>query len=230
MTARIATAGTAARTSTLTPVGTPTTPFALDLPAHLPFHELVARAQRAERERLGVLWISGPGAPAVASRLLRLTRTLDIGAELDFSRGAAAAALDAVALTQLGGRRAHVLVPDARHVRALARQLDLRPRARQTRFGGDAFTATLDAADGRGASDVQVTAVVGYEGDLVAALPFARAIVVTASTGVDAHGLVRRARAAGAGWPDVTILVTVPADERPSAWPRGDGLVLAHRG
>ncbi|PWD51593.1 hypothetical protein C8046_14025 [Serinibacter arcticus] len=205
------------------PAPTPTRTASLELAADLPFHVLVAAAQDAERAGRDVLWLTGGGAAAVASRLLRLTRTLAIGAELDLSRGAEAAALDAVALTRIGDARAHVLVRDARQLPALARELGLRPRARATRFGGDAFAATLPPAESQ---DVRITAVVDYDGDLVTVLPLVRAILVVAPSGVDAHALVRRARAAGAGWPDVVVHVAVPADQRPAGWPHADGLVL----
>ncbi|WP_284248484.1 hypothetical protein [Litorihabitans aurantiacus] len=178
--------------------GVPSSSPAVEVRADLPFPVLVARAQQAERDGTPLLWLTGAGAAAVASRLLRLTRVLAVGAELDLGQGARGAALDAVALTQIGGARAHVRVADARLLGALARELGLRPRARATRFGGDAFTATLPPA---GHQEVQVTAVVTHQGDLVAAFPVASTVVVTAPSGVDAHVLVRRARAAGRGGP-----------------------------
>lgn len=203
--------------------GNPAAKPDLELSADLPLHVLVTRAQRAERAGSEVLWLTGPNAAAAASRLLRLTRTLAIGAELDLAQGAHGAALDAVALAQIGGPRARVLVSQARHLRELARELGLRPRARVTRFGGDAFAAALPPS---GHQEVQVTAVVTHQGDLVDALPVARAVRVVAPSGVDAHVLVRRARAAGEGWPDVAVHVAVPAGQRPAAWPHADGVVV----
>lgn len=219
-TAAVAAATTSAATTS--PAAAPRDTSAVEVSASLPFHVLVGHAQRAEREGRTTLWITGPGAPAVASRLLRLTNTLTVGAELDLSDGAAAAALDAVALARVADGRAHVLVRDVRHLPALARELGQRPRPRLTRFGGDAFAATLP---GSSRQEVLVTAVVTHQGEVVAALPYAHALLVLAPTGVDAHALVRRARAAGEGWPQVGLRVAVPATHRPAAWPHGDGVV-----
>lgn len=149
----------------------------LELSADLPLHVLVTQTQRAERAGRAVLWLTGPDAAAVASRLLRLTRTLAIGAELDLAQGAHGAALDAVALAQIGGGRAHVLVRQARHLGELARELGLRPRARVTRFGGDAFAAVLPPS---GHQEVRVTVLVTHQGDPVDVLPGARTVRVVA--------------------------------------------------
>jgi len=115
----------------------------VELPADLPLHALVTHAQGAERTGVAVLRLTGPQAAAVASRLLRLTRTVTIEVELDLAQGARGAALDAVALARIGGGRVHVLVRDAEQRHALARELGLRPRALASRFGGDAFAAVL---------------------------------------------------------------------------------------
>lgn len=123
---------------------------AVELDAAAPFHVNVAQVQaRVALGTRGVL-ISGVGAAAVASRLLRLFGgAIDVVVRLDELQDDAAAtdaARDAVALAGIAGGRATVEVPSARD---LALMLDavrdaLRtPPASPTRFGGDAFTATI---------------------------------------------------------------------------------------
>lgn len=199
---------------------------ALEIDARQPFHRVVAQVQQARLAGYRTVWVTGPAAPAVASRLLRLTVDLTVGAELDLTGGLEAAALDAVALAEVAGGRAHVLVRDVRALPGLVRHLGQSPRPRRARFGGDAFAATIEPPT---TATVLITAAVHHQGEVVAALPYAHALLVVSPTGVDAHGLVRRARAAATDWPGVSVGVAVPQGERRNGWPHADGVVAAVR-
>lgn len=123
-------------------------PSTVEIDASEPFHRVVAAVQEAVRDGVASVWLTGHGAAPVAARVLRLVRDVRVGAELDPAEvGLAEAASDAVVLAGVAGGRAHVLVrdPSARAtLRAAVRRLVTRgPVALPSRFGGDAWSATV---------------------------------------------------------------------------------------
>ncbi|ROR96277.1 hypothetical protein EDD28_0859 [Salana multivorans] len=125
-------------------------PVAIELDAAVPFHVLVADVQRWLARGRRDLVVAGPGAAAVASRLLRLLGgAVDVVVRLDrvhTDDDAARVARDAVALAGIAGGRAAVEVRDPRDLALVldaVREALRTPPAIPTRFGGDAFTATI---------------------------------------------------------------------------------------